>query len=497
MEAQRRNRLTRLTTWIVLCVTLTLTLRLASPSFADSEDVAQLEMVTFTLNQAVALALAVNPEVLAVREKTEEFGQLVREARAEALPQLDAVLTWRKTRDPGLRNSPFFTRFAGAGDDDQQLPPGAFDAFFFTNYLWNIEVSQPIFTFGRVSNAMNAAREERGGVNLDVQGIENRVSYDTVRAAYAFLLAQHNLRVLETERQSRQRQLDQVQVRFELQDATKLDLLRARVTLANLNPEILAADNNLQVALASVNNTLGRPMDAPIEVLAELTRPDPVPNVMRPQALLEIAGQYRPELRRFAVDRKVLDARVGITKSSLLPQIRATAGFGVNTFGAANVTDLALHTWNAGVVFDWRIFDGHRTHSQVAGLRSQQTQSEYDQRTFTNALSVSLKQAHGTWTRSLEALEVTALTVDQAREAERVAEESLTWGAATTLDVLQATLSLRQAELNQTTAAHDALVALAEMKYLVGFKADAPNSTIEAPLAIASVRTDSVEGSEP
>ena len=108
-----------------------------------------------------------------------------------------------------------------------------------------------------------------------------------------------------------------------------------------------------------------------------------------------------------------------------------------------------------------------------------------------------MKQAHGTWTRSLEALEVTALTLDQAREAERVAEESLTWGAATTLDVLQATLSLRQAELNQTTAAHDALVALAEMKYLVGFKADAPNATIEAPLLIARVGTDSVEGSEP
>jgi outer membrane protein TolC len=216
---------------------------------------------------------------------------------------------------------------------------------------------------------------------------------------------------------------------------------------------------------------------------------------MRPEALLEIAGQYRPELRRYAVDRNVLDARVGVTKSDLMPQIKAIAGFGVNTFGAANVTDLALHTWNAGVIFDWRIFDGHRASSQVGALRSQKTQNEYDERTFKNALSVSLKQAHGTWTRALQALEVTTLTVEQAREAERVAEESLKWGAATTLDVLQATLSLRQSELNKTTAAHDALVALAEMKYLVGFRADAPNSTIEAPQSLASV--DTQQRSEP
>ena len=70
---------------------------------------------------------------------------------------------------------------------------------------------------------MSAAREERRGVNLDVQGLENQVALDTVRAAYAFLLAQNNLRVLETERGARERQLDQVQTRFELEDATKLD----------------------------------------------------------------------------------------------------------------------------------------------------------------------------------------------------------------------------------------------------------------------------------
>jgi outer membrane protein TolC len=67
-----------------------------------------------------------------------------------------------------------------------------------------------------------------------------------------------------------------------------------------------------------------------------------------------------------------------------------------------------------------------------------------------------------------------------------VAEESLKWGAATTLDVIQSTLALRQSELNETTVAHDALVALAEMKYLAGFRADAPNSVIEASGPVAA-----------
>ncbi|HXV64984.1 MAG TPA: TolC family protein [Vicinamibacteria bacterium] len=457
---------------------------LASSSAGDDS---QEGLLRFTLPQAVEVALALNPEVLGEREKTEEFSSLVSEARAEALPELNLALGYRQNRDPGLRNSPFFARLLEGPDP---IPAESLSSFFFTNYIWNFEVSQPVYTFGRVSNAMNAAKQERTGVNLDVNGVENRISYDVVRACYGFLLAQQSLAVLETERTSRERQLAQVEARFELGDATRLDALRARVTLANLAPEILAAENNLQIAEASVNNTLGRPVDAPFEIVAELSLGDAVPSILRPEALLELAGEHRPELRRFAVDRQVLDSRIGVTRSELRPQIRANAGFGVNTFADQNVTNLALHTWVVGVSMDWKLFDGFRTRSQVGALRSQITQNEHDEHAFRNELSVQLKEAHGTWLRALEALEVTTLAVEGAREAERVAEESLKWGAATTLDVIQSTLALRQAELNQMTASHDALVALAEMKYLVGFRADSPHSVIEAPSSVASAERD-------
>jgi HAE1 family hydrophobic/amphiphilic exporter-1 len=452
-------------------------------ALAPSLGAMQSDAVGFTLSEAVELALQLNPEVLGERERTTELGQMVREARSEALPQVSANLAWRQNRDPGLRNSPFFARIIESGE----LPPDALEAFFFANYIWSFEVSQPIYTFGRVSNAMRAAREEREGVALDVREIENRIAYDVVRACYGYLLARHNLEVLEHERASRQRQLDQVQARFELEDATRLDLLRARVALANLAPEVLAAENRLQVAIASVNNTLGRPIDAPVEVMADLELEAPYPTVLRPEALLELATLNRPELRRFAIDRKVLEARMEVTRSEVKPQIRANASFGVNTFATSNVSDLALHTWAAGFTFDWKLFDGFRTKSQTGVLLSQITQNQYDESAFRNQLSVDLKEANGTWLRALEALEVTELAVNEAREAERVSEESLKWGAATTLDVLQSTLALRQSELNQMTVAHDALVALAEMKYLAGFRADAPHSVIEASSPVAAI----------
>lgn len=441
------------------------------------------QAVRFTINQAIEFALGVNPQVLEAREQITEFNELVRQARSEALPQVDAYVSVVANRDPGLSNSPFFSQLLEGPDP---IPPEALEPLHFQNFIWNFSVQQPIYAFGRVQNAIRAANNELGGVEEDVRAEENRISRDVARACYGFLLAQQRLEVLETERQARQRQLEQVEARFELEDATKLDLLRARVALANLGPEILAAENERRIALALVNDTLGRPVMAPIEVNELLEIPEPLPRVATSTELLAIATEHRPELLRFGVDRRVLENRVGVVRSDVLPQFDANASIGVNTFGLQQFADTGFRSWAVGLSMTWTIFDGLGTPAAMNVLRSQVSQKQFEEASFRSTLALELERATGTWTRALEAVEVAGFAVEQAREAERVAEESFRYGAATTLDVLESTRALRDAEFNQAQAAHEALVALAEMKYLVGYRADAPNSVLEGTTISAS-----------
>jgi HAE1 family hydrophobic/amphiphilic exporter-1 len=428
-----------------------------------------------TLTTAVEYALDANPEVLKAREQIKEFDQLIRQARSEALPRVDAVVGVNQTRDPGLRNSPFFSRIIGGGE----IPPEALAAFKFNNFIWQFDVQQPIYTFGRVSNALRAAHDEVDGVHLDVREVENRLSRDVARACYGYLLAKQRLVVLRSEQAARERQLEYVQARFDLEDATRLDLLQAQVTLNNLRPGILAAENDLQIAVAVVNDALGRPVDAPFDITLPLVLPESFPEIDEPRDLMAVADENRPELLRFQIDRKVLDSRVGITRSNVLPEVNATFSFGINTFNFDNLRDWSLHTWTAGVRLNWTLFDGLQTNAEIKALRSQVSQNLFDEGSFRSELAMELERTTGTWTRALEAVEVAQFAVEQAQEAQRVAEESFQYGAATTLDLLEAARALREAEFSLAQAAHEALVALAEIKYLVGFRADAPNSALE------------------
>ncbi len=462
---------------VLLLLTTLMSSAMGSPN--RSQDIPK-EMLTLTT--AVEYALAANPRALKAREQINEFDQLIRQARSEALPRLNGVLGINQTRDPGLRNSPFFSRIleGGEGGEGGGIPPEALLPFKFNNFVWQFDVRQPIYTFGRVSNALKGARKEVEGVLLDVREIENQLSFDVARACYGYLLAKQQLVVLQSERAARERQLEHVQARFDLEDATRLDLLQAQVSLSNLRPQILAAENDLAIAVAVVNDALGRPVDTPFDITLPLVAPAVIPEVDGPRELLLVANEHRPELLRFAIDRNVLDARVGVTQSNLLPEISATATFGINTFNFDNLKDWSLHTWSVGARLDWTIFDGLSTNAEIAALRSQVSQSNFEEGSFRSELAMELERATGTWVRVLEAIEVAQSAVELSNEAQRVAEENFQYGAATTLDLLEAARALREAEFTLASAVHEALVTLAELKYLIGYRADAPDSVLSA-----------------
>jgi outer membrane protein TolC len=456
----------------IALVVLVCLLGLAAPAAAQPP-----ETVSVSLAAAIDAAMRENPEVRLAREQIEEFGLRVRGVRADALPQVNLVGTFQRTRDPGLRNSPFFSRLTTG---PEPLPQDALNPFYFGTYFYRLEVEQPLYHFGRVGNALEAARQELQGVETDVRGVETRIAFDVARAYYDLLLARERREVLETEREARERELQQVRDRLELGETTRLELLQAEVAMANLRPEVLTADNTIRVALTRLNGVLGRAPLSPFEPADTLAALPELPQLPDIQGLFDLADEHRAELRRYQLTRSVLEAAEGVTRADTMPEISARGNVGINSFRVDNLARPAFHGWTLGVDVRWTIFDGFRTSSTIGQLRSQRRQSELDEAAFRAGLARDLERARGDWEQALETVDVAALAVDQAREAGRVAEELFGLGAATFLDVLAAARALRQAELMRLQASHAALSALAEVKTLVGLRPDAANATLTA-----------------
>lgn len=446
-------------------------------------DLLEQETLAFTIAQAVEVASVLHPEIRRRRERLAEYPSLVRAARADYLPQLDLTLQAAQTRDPGFRNSPFFSRLlddpsaAAAGGFGGGDPSAFGGAFTFGTYLWNFQLNQTLWSF-RFRPAMDAVDIGRAIATSELNEAENRIARDTAARLYAYLLGERTREVLARALETRERGLELARARLELGAGARLDVLRERVAVSRLRRQLADAEESLRVERAGVNALVGRDQDLEIEVLDRLALPDPMPRVLPAAALMEIATLRRPQLRRYALDREELTARRRLTSADSLPVVRANASYGINTFTLENTYDFGLHNWNAGVTLTWSLFDGLGTGSRLESLRSQETQAEWEQVEFESTLEVLLRRASADWSGALSALEEAALALEEAAEAERVAGEERDAGAATGYWVMEAAQARREVELELAQHTHDALAALAEMKFLVGYPAHAPHSVI-------------------
>ncbi len=439
------------------------------------------ETLRFTITQAVDVAVELHPEVRATRERFVEFEARLDEVRANYLPRLDLALSATETRDPGFSNSPFFSRLLDDPDAGGGFPGGDASsfggAFTFGTYFWDLQLSQTLWSQSwlRQSDGVRASREREA---LNLAELQNRIARDTVQRLHSWVLASRTRDVLREAVRVRERALEVASDRLRFGSGERLDVLRARVQLARLRREVRATEEDLRVEQAGVNALVGRDQDWPIEVLDSLELPNPLPRLLPVPALVELATATRPQLDTFAKDRELLRIEEDLLRAEMRPEVQANASFGINSFTVGNTTEFHRRNWNVGVTVNWTLFDGLGTRAQVAGLRSQRTRNEWEQAQYESTLEVQLRDQVRRWNDALAAIEDARLALEESREAHRVASAEQEAGAGIELMVMEAGQLEREVELDMLRSTRDALSALAEVKFLVGYSAGAPHSLI-------------------
>jgi outer membrane protein TolC len=112
-------------------------------------------VLVLTPLEAVARALADHPALVEQGAVLEEREARILEAYAAVYPDIDALASVVRNRDPGLLNSPNFSN-PGVGIDPAFLQP-----IPVTTYDYRIAVDQLVYSFGKVSKAVKAARVAR------------------------------------------------------------------------------------------------------------------------------------------------------------------------------------------------------------------------------------------------------------------------------------------------------------------------------------------------
>jgi outer membrane protein TolC len=412
--------------------------------------------LVLTLDEAIAMALRQNPLFLATQEQEQQAKFQVRSAASSFLPTLNAQGT--NTLDEKLFSLEFPSLIPGQ-------PPQRISIDFTKNYQTALAFNLPLFAGGRLVAGYKQANYNFQASRESVRLSEQETVFNVKSAFYGYLLAREFSAVADEALTLAEKFRDNVKNLYEVGMASKFDLLRSEVQVANLKPQAIRARNSVDVAELGLKTVLGIALETPVEIQGELVAP-PLDAVS--EAVVEEALAERPELRQLDYQRRMAGEMLKIARGSMLP----TIGIG----GTYNLWSDSLSfrkgSWQNYYAINLSItlplFNGFEARAQIGQSKAVIRELDWTRKGLSDAIALEVRQAVLNRSQARETLLSQEKNVEQALEAVRIAELNYAEGLATSLDVSAAQVALRQARSNHSQALYDCVISEAQLEKAVG-----------------------------
>ncbi len=412
--------------------------------------------LVLTLDDALAIALRENPMFLATQEREAQAKAQVRSAVSRFLPTLNAQGT--NTLDEKLFVLEFPSLVPGQ-------PPQRISIDFTKNYQTALNFSVPLFAGGRLVAGYKQANYNLQASRESVRLSEQETVFNVKQAFYGYLLAREFSAVADEALALAEKFFANVKNLNEVGMASKFDLLRSEVQVANLKPQAIRARNAVEVAALGLKTVLGLASETPIEVKGELVAP-PLDEVS--QAIVDEALAARPEIRQLDYQRRIAGEMLKIARGSMLPTIGVGGTYNLWSDSLSFRKGAWQNYYAINLAINLPIFNGFEARAQIGQSKAVIRELEWTRKGLSDAIAFEVKQAVLDREQAHETLLSQEKNVEQAREAVRIAELNYAEGLATNLDVSTAQMALSQARTNHSQALYDCVISQAQLEKAVG-----------------------------
>ena len=394
-----------------------------------------------TINECVKTALQKNPSILtAMNTITQQSGNFIA-VRSTMLPQLGVTNALYSWIDPQLNNKNHVS--------ENQVP---------INQSWGLQLggTQLLYNGGSAIANMKAAKfsEQIAYYNL-------RVTIDSIIAQIisAFYQVILNRALVVANLQSVELLTSQVEdqkSRFEVGAVPRFNVLQAEVQLANAQPALITARNNLRLSLFQLVQLIGinypnlTSVEVPFEVVGDLVYQ---PRNININESIHTALQRSPTLKSQRHNILLMAENITAAIGGYFPTVTASGGYEyLSSDGSYTSTSGKTYYnhqlnnfvsgWFFGVQGNWAIFDGLATYGNVKQAKANLMIAKTAYDNSVRQVISNVQQAISNMQQAKETVDIQKANVLHAAEALLLAQERLNAGAGVQLDVLNAQVQL-------------------------------------------------------
>lgn len=376
-----------------------------------------------SLEQAQEIARLNNPDYLKVQNDIGVAAAVVRQGYGRFMPSLNTSLGFNGSNSSTLTGEDEFGRPVSEQRRVESERSGASQG---------ISLGMTLFDGGANIRQMGAARAAQRETDARVSSTENRLRAQVSRDYYTALRAEQLIALEERLLASRKDDLDRTEKLLAVAASKYVDVLSARVDVANAEQSLDQARGNAQKTRLVLAQTIG------IGGAAAFTLSSSAPEIFDPKtlnvdAMVTQATTSSPAVVQARAALAASEKRTAAARGARLPTIRGSAGFsrgtqlsGYSAFGELNPQN---RSFNFGIDVSLPLFSGFNTSAQIANADAAEMDAREDLRGQRLLVEREVRSAFIDLNNFHRGAELATLRAELSRERLTAAQEEFRLGA--------------------------------------------------------------------
>lgn len=420
--------------------------------------------LNLTLDQCVEYALQYNLAMRGARLEIETARQQEREALSAGLPNLTG--TFDLTRNEVIQRVFLPGVFFSGDANDTRVIPAEFGTRYTSTLSANF--SQMVFD-GTFFVALKASKALSEVTERSAQRTEVETAVAVMKSYYSAQVAVVNLGIARANIERLEKQVRDAEVQYRNGFAEKIDVDRIQVQLYNAETQLQNAELLAQLTVNQLKYQMGLRQDIELTLADQIT-PENRPNFRED---LQKAFNYttRIEYQLLQANRNLQLQDVAQYRVGYYPSVYLFANGGVLT-GSNDLPIFNDSPWPGFFTYGVRvtipIFDGFYKDAKVQQARVGLQRIDYELYDTENLLSLEYENARISMENAIRSLDLQERNVALAEEVLRVSQVRYREGVGSSLEVVDAESSLKEAQTNYLSALLDAYLAQVELKNALG-----------------------------
>lgn len=443
-----------------------------------------------TLEEAIHVAVANNPQVNRALLSVQDADELVDIAYSEVFPNISSSLNY-------TRNIQIPVSYLPASIFDPNAPEGTLVGIPFgtdNNWQGGFTVTQNIFR-GEVFVGLSTSTIFKKVQEQNLRARAQQVITQTRLAYYQVLAAKEQLRLQETQISRLEKNLEDNKARQKAGLVDEYSVLQLEVQLSNQRPQLIEARYAVDQAYRDLKIALGVPLALEFEVIGDLNSFDIVSReaVSEENRAIKKVDQMHPfqyerekdwsNVMGDRGDLRMLDARLDLNekeiqavKSRFLPTITATYNLqwsaaepgNPNFFKNPEPNTSPNRFQTLGLNVKLPIFEGLKRMADVQRARISRKDIEEQIRAAELSAENEIASAAEALNKVFETAEARKQALSQAKEGYERSLKRLENGVGSQIEATDAEVQVRQAEVNYALMVYEYLSTKAQYDLATG-----------------------------